>query len=172
MSYKNFIICILSVLLLAGCASRTRSSELSMSAQEYLQLAATTQGSVRNDYLLLAASRYLEMHQTKAASHILTALQQAQLNPQQAIQWRLLQAKTILLNGKAQSAINFLQVLQTQPPQDKQQQLLLATTLAHAYASIGNVAASLQQRQQILNLSADKDTQQQVISDTWIYLQS
>ena len=164
MSFKNIIILCLTVVLLVSCAGGHRGSDLTLSAQEYLQLASTAQSSQRNYYLLLAARRFLETHQTKTAQHILDSLQSANLTPEQAIELRLLRAQTALLKGNSQATINILQPLLATPPQAQQQQMQLATILAHAYASIGNVAASLEQRQQLLKLADDNDQRQQVIA--------
>ena len=170
MKLKVMLLISIISLLLSACAAN-RKYELNLSANEYLQLSATAQEPERSQYLLNAAQKYLEIHQAKTAQHILQAIDTTTLTPQLKSYWQLLQGRAFLLSGNANAAINTLQPLQNSQNLNPLQQQELLRSLAHAYASIGDVSNSLIARNNLLTISS-AEQKNNVLESTWIYMQS
>ena len=170
MKIKTLLLLSIITIILSGCAT-DRKYELTLSANEYLQLSATAQEPKRSEYLLNAAQKYLEMHQTKTTDHILQSVNIESLSPELKDYWQLLQGRAALLEGNASSAINWLQPLQNSKYLNPAQLQMLYRSLAQANASIGDVANSLTDRQKLL-VASDEEQQNTIIENTWIYLQS
>ena len=170
MKSKILLAILMSISLLTGCATHSKF-QLNLSAQEYLQLSATAQEPKKTQYLLNAVEKYLEVHQTKTATHILEAIDTSAITPQQQSYWQLLSGRNYLLKGNASAAVDSLSKLQNDQTLNPLQQQTLYRSLAQAYATLGDVTNSLIERDNLLRIS-EKDDKRSIIEGSWVYMQS
>jgi uncharacterized protein len=170
MKSKILLAILMSISLLTGCATHSKF-QLNLSAQEYLQLSATAQEPKKTQYLLNAVEKYLEVHQTKTATHILEAIDTSAITPQQQSYWQLLSGRNYLLKGNASAAVDSLSKLQNDQNLNPLQQQTLYRSLAQAYATLGDVTNSLIERDNLLRIS-EKDDKRSIIEGSWVYMQS
>lgn len=116
------------------------------SAEEYLHLAATATPPLQQTYQLRAAERLLRDHKITRAKQIVNTINTVNLPSEIAFQKELLTAKILLKSQKPKSAINILSVTKIPENLSIQNQVEYHETLAQAHSQIGNIFASIYQR--------------------------
>lgn len=166
------ILCALC-LLIASCAPVSqRQATPELPAATYLKLAQTADNPQKQSYLLSAADRFLQDRQLTEANRVLTGIDTTVLTPQLQIRYQLAQSKFYVLHHDAQQALNVLLKVRNNPDLNDQQRLVTASLLAMVYQSQGKLLATLDQYNQMLSYTDDSATQQDILMQTWDYLQT
>ncbi|SHO56726.1 penicillin-binding protein activator [Vibrio quintilis] len=114
----NFVRLITSMMLtvfLVACSSRpgvpTRpdiSATPTQSSQTYLMRADSTDGQIRNDWLIMALKAAIQEKQVTQANLLLFRLTKETLSEQQLAEWQLARARLLLNNGQYKTALKQL----------------------------------------------------------------
>jgi len=167
-----FIGCCLS--LLAGCASMGHRSQgrPTLSANDYLQLAATSQGVSKQGYLLKAANRLIQDQQLAKAENIINKVQN-DLPTHLMVEKQLTGARLLIAYRQNGDALMLLDSMSkntnTWTRENKIEWHQLSAT---AYANRGNITASIEQRSQLTPLLSSKVAKKQNLLTIWESLQS
>ncbi len=160
-------------LVIAGCATvgqRPKGDQLSANA--YLQKAATSAEPQKQSYLLSATSRYLTDRQLTQANQVLTSIDVSMLPPPLLIRYQLAKAKLLLLHHKSTPALQLLNQLNDNPALNQQQRLAMSGLYVMAFQAKDNVLGSIDHYNQMLQLADDSEQRQETLIQTWDYLQT
>ena len=172
MRLKHWLLVGTVAVLLTSCGSAVQNNALQnqLSANDYLQLAASNIGAERNTYRLQAAEKLLNDHQLKQAEPILDNLNATLLSPVQANQLNLLKAEYLIYTHRPEKAVRVMRVLPTANLTPAQQQLK-HDLMAQAYAIDGNQIAQIDQLTALLALKTNDDERHAVIARIWDVVQ-
>ena len=126
------------------------------SAEEYLHLAATATPPLQQTYQLQAAERLLRDHKLTRAKQIVNAINTNNLPEEIAFQKDVLTAKIWLANQKPERAIITLSAVKIPDTLSIQNQIEYHKTLAKAHSQVGNIFASIYQRNALDDLLTTK----------------
>ena len=162
--------------LLAGCASLSHGTRgrprSALSANDYLELAATTQGSAKQAYLLKAANRLIQDRQFPQAENILNRTQ-TNLPPNLKTEKQLIGARLLVAYRQNHDALTLLQSMNDDRSSwTRADQIEWYQLAAEAYANQGNIIASIQQRSQLAPLLSSKAVKKQNLLAIWQNLQA
>lgn len=163
------ILLIIVTLALTSCSTGPNTS-VTLSANDYLQMAANSSGTERQQLQLQAAARYIDAGHLSSAQTLLNNLNNVLLAQELITTQQLLQARIDVANHNNSLAIQRLHQLDNShlSQQQRAQQLNL---MAKAYEQQGNLVASIQQRTQLLSLESGSK-QKQTLIDIWLSLQT
>ena len=154
--------------LLSSCAQfkgpSGSSQSSSMTAADYLSLAAQTSGPEKQGYLLSAAEQYLNTNQAVAAQGVLNNVSSSYLDGNSGITLSLLRIYVHAENGQAERAIEELAPFMNNPSLNTKNEILVHRILAKAYQQQSNLAATIDQMDQLQNLLPSSERQQNLMA--------
>lgn len=162
-------------LLLSSCASQHHQQILSVRhpPETYLQLANTSADlASQQHYLVLASQAYLDRHQLAQAERTLTAIAADQLAPPLVNEYLLTQAAIATRRHQDSRALNLLHQLSGNTTLSNKQKRLISTLYVNIYQKQGRVLAALSQYDRSLIHTDSSASYQQILLDTWSYLQT
>ncbi len=162
------IFCVLSLLSACGhLGSPGHIQSRSMTAADYLNLAAQANPHEKQIYLLNAAQQYLQTNQAEAAQRILSTVKSSYLDNAHSLQLSLLLIYVRAEIAQTALAIEQLAPFINNPNLSTENQILLHRILAKAYQNQGNLAATLDQMNQVQNLLSNSAERQKNLMATW-----
>ncbi|WP_423062944.1 penicillin-binding protein activator [Candidiatus Paracoxiella cheracis] len=166
-----------SVALLASCAHvgpryGAANNQPTLSANDYIQLAAQSQGAKKQEYLLLAADRLTQDRKIQAAENLLNDMSDSVLTPAQQVEKQILQAQLQLSKHQPDQAFALLnQAAASNTALANNWQVKLHQLLADTYQAQGNYLASITQEGEALALLPSNAREANLLQ-TWESLQS
>ncbi len=170
----------LSLLLVAclfsACANLSthapRGSNHTLSAADYLYLAENAEPQQKQIYWLDAAEQFLANNQPEAAQKIMRGIDTALLSPDSGTKLQLLRAYYQIETGNSAAAFERLTGFVTDASLSNSNQILLHRILAKAYQQQSDLAASIDQLNQLQNLLPDSQARQQNLLAIWALLEN
>lgn len=161
------------LLLIASCSQKRESTVPSdLTAEQYLNMAATADPLKKSLYEMAAANKLIKQQKASQAKQILSTID-TNLSPEQQAQKQLLQARLSLLNAQPQTALAILQnLLASNVSLPQTQQVSLYQLLANTYETLGNTLASIQSRMTLSQLLGDKQAKRLNDIAIWHTLQA
>lgn len=155
-----------------GAEYNAANNQPILSADDYLQLAAQTKGSKKQEYLLLAADQLTQNRKIGAAQDLLNNINNDALTPVLLVEKQILQAQLQLSTQQLALALNSLtQAAASNVALPTMWQIKLHHTLVNVYQAQGNYLAALTQEGEALSLLPAKARQANLLQ-TWENLQS
>ncbi len=145
MKFIKFMLTLFCACCLSCCSHLTQNSQPEvLSAQAYLQLAQNVASPQKERYLIAAAKRYLQTHQTDRALDIITQLNSISLPPALQLQKQFLLAQTQLIKQQYQSCLSTLNVISaTYPNLSNTQNIQWFQLAAQGYLGSGQPLQSI-----------------------------
>ena len=171
--YLQLILIGLCLSLLASCATMGPGSRrTNLSANDYLQLAATAQGPSKQAYLLQASSRLIQDRQLSQARTILNSTER-NLPPNLLVEKQLISARLLIAYRQNDDALTILQSMDSDHSAwTRANQINWYKLIATAYSNQGNLAASIQERSKLTPLLPSSKAKKQNLTDIWQSVQS
>lgn len=159
--------------LMTGCAAKpSLSVNPTLSASEYLSLAATSGYPKKQHYLIMAAQRYIDTRQFTQAKTILDSLDASALPTRSQINYQLTQASLLIYFHQSTPAISILNQLINNGSLNDSEMYRLNLLYSRAYMSLNNPPAVITYENQLLAYTQNAEQHQQILLNTWNYLQS
>ena len=176
-TYSKFILFACCFALLAGCAQvgnrYAANKRLPLSANEYLQLAASSQGDDSIRYQLLAATRFLQDRKPNNAQPVIDKIAREGIPANYLAQRQLLQADIYLQQDKPNRSVSTLNdLVASEITLSGNQRVHLYQSYAKAYREENNIPASITARSKILGLKTNGNLQRETINLIWEEAQS
>lgn len=164
---------IILCLLCSSCSQKpTNALPSDLTAEQYLNMAATADPLKKPLYKMAAANKFITQQKATQANDILNTIN-TDLSPEQAAQKQLLQARLALLDGQPQTALNTLHILQgNNVSLPKSEQVQLYQLLANTYETLGNTLASIQSRMTLNQFLTDPQAKHLNLIAIWHSLQA
>lgn len=160
---KNLLsksIVLMNIVLLTSCATthsiqhwlrpekppQTHIAYPNKSAEQTLQLAATSPSPQQEYYLLLAVDKLIQQNKLTRAEQVLASINTYHLPKDILIKKQLLYAKTLLAKQEPKRALHALNKVAISDSMNKKDQRELHQALALSYEKTHNIVASIQQR--------------------------
>ncbi len=167
------LITVLIALFISGCTTTgQRPQSAQLSANDYLQMAATSAEPQKQSYLLSAASQFLTDRQLTQANQVLTSIDTQQLPEPLQVRYRLAKAKLLLLHHKSTPALQLLNQLNDNPDLNQRQRRALSSLYVMAFQAKDNVLGSIDHYDQMLQFTNNDKQRQETLLQTWDYLQT
>jgi len=136
---------------------------LTESADKYIQLAASAEGEIRNDYLLQAADILIQQNYFEQAEEQIENINREQINADQLTQMQLLLAEIDINRGDARQALKRLNIARILPT-EQQTRLMQLRAIAFLDASYPLESAKTRvQMDKLLTDELDKEINHQAI---------
>lgn len=171
------ILLLCSVAFLASCVHvspryNAANNQPTLSANDYVQLAAQVKGIKKQQYLLLAVDRLTQDHKVRAAQNLLNSINNDSLTPALQVEKQILQAQLQLLTHQVDMALNSLnQAATSNVVLPKTWQIKLHQLLVDTYQAQGNYLACITQQGEVLSLLPPQARQASLLQ-IWKSLQS